>query len=362
MTSAGNEPREGDRLVVARDDKTHARLVPSPSGALASGEALLQIERFGLTSNNVTYAALNRTMPYLNFFQSPDSDLWGALPVWGFGRVEATRHDEVPAGALFYGFFPAARFVVLTPRAVRGAGFRVERADIPPQYTLYGQYHRTEVDPFHLPGREDAIAVFRPLFLTGLALADYLSSDALASVDTIIISSASSKTAYGLASALRAQGARRPVIGLSAPAHVAFVESLGVYDRVEAYDAVRTRSAVPSAVHVDIAGSGVVNASIRDRLGASLRLTLSVGISHGDAGGYSLAREEPGTEVFFAPGWMARRRAELGDAFLPSMLEGWRAQMSGVEKHFTIQRRHGPVALRDTYLALATGGASRLLK
>jgi hypothetical protein len=39
------------------------------------------------------------------------------------------------------------------------------------------------------------------------------------------------------------------------------------------------------------------------------------------------------------------------------MLEGWRAQMKGVEQHFAIRRRHGPESMRDTYRELARGGA-----
>jgi hypothetical protein len=348
---------DDDRLVVARDDRTRCQLVSGPAATVADGQVLLRVERFGMTSNNVTYAALCRTMPYLDFFHGPDSDRWGVLPVWGFGRVEATRHDQVPVGVRVFGFFPAARFVVLAPAAVKGTGFRVEHTGISPEYALYGQYQRTDVDPFHLPDQEDAIVVFRPLFLTGIALADRLSSDAPGSVSAIIISSASSKTAYGLVTALRTQGERRPIIGLSSPANVRFVESLGVYDQVEVYDAVARLPTVPSAVHVDIAGSNVVRAAIRERLGPRLRLTLSVGMSHGEGGGYSRVSAEPGVEVFFAPGWMARRRAELGERFLQTMLEGWRAQMSGVEQHFAVQRRHGPDAMRDTYLDLATGVA-----
>jgi NADPH:quinone reductase-like Zn-dependent oxidoreductase len=357
MTTSKIDDDSDVRLVVARDDKTRCQLVRGPTTTLADGEVLLRVERFGMTSNNVTYAALSVTMPYLDFFDAPSSDGWGVLPVWGIGRVEASRHAGVPVGVRVFGFFPAARWVVLAPTAVKDAGFRVERPGIPPEYALYSQYQRTDVDPFHLRDYEDAMVVFRPLFLTGIALADYLSSKTFEDIQTIIISSASSKTAYGLASALRALGARRPIVGLSSPANTPFVDSLGVYDQVDSYDAVNAIATAQSAVHVDIAGSRSVRAAIHERLGAGLRLTLSVGMTHGEAGGYSRAIEGPATEVFFAPGWMARRRGELGEAFLPAMLEGWRAQMKGVEQHFAIRRRHGPESMRDTYRELARGGA-----
>ena len=169
---------EDERFLVARDDKVRCRLLRGPSRALESGEVRLRVERFGMTANNVTYAALNRTMPYFHFFPDADSADWGVLPVWGIARVNESRHDGVLVGTRFFGFFPAARFVTLAPVAVRETGFRVERANIPPEYALYNHYQRTDTDPFHLPDQEDALVVVRPLFFTALALGDYLSSGA----------------------------------------------------------------------------------------------------------------------------------------------------------------------------------------
>ena len=45
---------------------------PSPRG----GEALLRIESFGLTSNNITYAVFGEAMSYWNFFPASDGDWW----------------------------------------------------------------------------------------------------------------------------------------------------------------------------------------------------------------------------------------------------------------------------------------------
>lgn len=345
-----------ETLLVARDDRRRCKLVQAPARALERGEVRLRVERFALTSNNVTYAALSRVMPYFEFFPFSAEPGWGVLPVWGIARVEATERQDVQTGARFFGFFPAARSVILTPADVRGGGFRVERAGIEPEYAVYHHYQRTEVDPLHLPAQEDAAVVFRPLFLTGLALADYLSCGPRAKADAIIVSSASSKTSYGLATAFRQHPHGRRVVGLTSAANVGFVESLATYDQVVPYDALDTLPEVLSAIHVDVAGSGSVRESLRWRLGAHLSLTVSVGIAHGDPGGYSRSAAGPGTEVFFAPGWMMRRRMELGDAYLQATLRGWRRQMDGVERHFELQRRRGGEAARETYLDLVDHG------
>ena len=56
---------------------------PSPD----DGEALLRVESFGLTSNNITYAVFGEAMNYWDFFPASGPE-WGKLNVWGYARVE----------------------------------------------------------------------------------------------------------------------------------------------------------------------------------------------------------------------------------------------------------------------------------
>ena len=53
-----------------------------------------------------------------------------------------------------------------------------------------------------------------------------------------MLSSASSKTAYGLAHLLHTRGNGIKVIGLTSAGNTAFVKSLGCYDEVVTYDSV----------------------------------------------------------------------------------------------------------------------------
>ena len=78
--------------------------------------------------------------------------------------------------------------------------------------------------------------LFRPLFWTSFMLADWLVDNDAMGAERIVLSSASSKTAYGAAFELQRQG--RDVVGLTSPRNVAFTESLGCYDTVLPYDAV----------------------------------------------------------------------------------------------------------------------------
>src|SRR6185436_10607709 len=109
---------------------------------------------------------------------------------------------------------------------------------------IYNQYHRAAADPFYDPATEDRQMLFRPLFLTAFLLDDMLAESALFGARAVVLTSASSKTAIGLASLLaRSRRAPGGVIGLTSSRNIGFVERLGCYDRAVAYDDVRAIAA-----------------------------------------------------------------------------------------------------------------------
>jgi len=341
-------------LLVSRRDPARAEVVDVAPGPLAAGAIRLRIDRFGLTTNNVTYAALGEAFHYNKFFPAPDSpqsDGWVGLPVWGLATVVESQAPAIAVGAGVYGFFPAAAYATLTPAHATPTGFAVERPHIPPEFAVYHQYHVADRDPFHAPGRDDAVVVFRPLFLTGLLLADRLVARDFEGADAVVVSSASSKTAYGVAAALRRGSATREVIGLSSARHRGFAERLGVYDRVLAYDDLAAIAPGTSIVHVDIAGGGKIRAALAERLGDGFKLDLGVGVTHGVGGPRPTVRHE----LFFAPAWLLRRVRERGPGFVGELVVGWHALLAGVEPHFHVARGVGAEATLAAHRALVAG-------
>lgn len=77
-------------LLVRRDDLSTAELADAPVPQVRDGEALLRVDRVGLTANNVTYAALGDSFRYWEFFPAPRAG-WGIVPLWGFADVVASR-------------------------------------------------------------------------------------------------------------------------------------------------------------------------------------------------------------------------------------------------------------------------------
>ena len=139
-------------MEVSRDDLHNVRWVDEPQAALEDGQARLRVDQFAVTSNNVTYAVFGDAMRYWNFF--PAAEGWGRVPVWGFAEVESSRADGVAEGDRYYGYFPVASHLTVSPSRVRDTGFvdaAAHRAALPP---VYNQYQRVAADPEHDPARE----------------------------------------------------------------------------------------------------------------------------------------------------------------------------------------------------------------
>jgi hypothetical protein len=270
--------------------------------------------------------------------------------------VVDSKASDAPEGARVYGYFPAATHATLTVAGKTPTGFRVQRS-LPPEFAFYDQYSVASRDPLFLPDREDLMVVMRPLFLTGVLLVDYLTVSEFMGADTVLVSSAASKTAYGMAAAYRRENGPK-LVGLASAGSQAVAAQTGVYDSIVTYDDIAKLPASEAAVYVDIAGSGSVRGKLANHLGASLKLVLGVGLTHWKEGSFGATESLPGggrSEMFFAPGWASKRALELGPAFFQKMGAGWQAQMADVGQHFKVIQKTGAVAVQESFTALAAG-------
>ena len=138
-------------------------------------------------------------------------------------------------GERLYGYWPMASDAVLQPHKASAAGFADGAAHRAGLHAVYNHYLRCSADPFYRPETEDLQALLRPLFITSWLIDDFLADQGFYGAGTLLLSSASSKTAYGTAFQL-AQRAGVQVVGLTSQANQAFCESLGCYHRVVAYE------------------------------------------------------------------------------------------------------------------------------
>ena len=297
-------------FLVQRSDLPTCQLAEVDALIPAVGEAVLEIERFALTANNITYGVAGDIIGYWNFF--PSEGGWGRIPVWGIGKVTSSEHPDLDVGTRFYGYFPMSTELLVRPEKVNERGFKdgaLHRAELPP---VYNQYSLVSPESGFDPAYDNHAMVYRPLFTTSFVLDDYLADNSMFGAQQIIIGSASSKTGFGLAYMLKRRE-NVSVVGLTSPSNQSFVEGLGLYDQVLTYDDVESLSQVSSA-YVDMAGNREVLSRVHHHLGDELKCSCGVGITHWEARDGDDPASLPGAKptMFFAPSQIMKRNEELG--------------------------------------------------
>jgi hypothetical protein len=340
-------------FLIARDDLHSCRFDELDRGELATGQARLRVERFGLSANNITYAKFGEAMSYWSFFPAPHG--WGRMPVWGFAEVQESRVEELQTGTRVYGYLPPSSELVVAPARIGAQGFvdaTPHRGDLPAAYNAYAN---VAADPIYDADSEAQQMLLRPLFFTSYLIDDFLDEASLFGASTAILSSASSKTASALAFLLsRREGIE--VIGLSSPRGAEFASTLGVYDHVVTYDEVGSLGS-DRAVYVDMAGDAQVRRAVHDLLGQQLVHSAVVGATHHDRmGDVPDSLPGPRPTFFFAPDRVAKRTTDWGrDGFETRLAEAWRPYLQWCDGWLTVIEGDGAGALEDAYLELLDG-------
>ena len=344
-------------LQIRKDHLPTTRWHERADEPLAPGQVRVRIEHFALTANNITYAAFGEAMNYWRFYPAGEEG-WGVIPVWGFATVVESTHPEVPVGERVYGYFPMASHTVLTPVRVNPGGWSdgaPHRAELHP---VYNQLTRCAADPFYTADTEAVQALLRPLFITSWLIDDFLADNDFFGARVMLLSSASSKTAYGTAFQL-AQREGIEVVGLTSPGNLAFCESLGCYDRVLTYDPLDTLAADLACVYVDFAGNDELRRAIHTRF-VNLKHSSSIGGTHIEHLGTARDLPGPRATLFFAPAQIKKRATEWGPARLNQRLvAAWQAFSTAVTQPGTpwivVQTHHGRAAVEAAYGQVLSG-------
>ena len=369
-------------FLIRKNELQTVEIRETPQSALADGQVRLRVDKFALTSNNITYAAFGDAMNYWKFFpvatagsteatQGAGETAWGIVPVWGFADVVQSACPSVAVGERFYGYFPMSSHVVLEPTRMTAASFYDGAAHRSGLHALYNQYLRCNADPFYTPGTEDIQALLRPLFTTAWLIDDFMAvnqffgaqaagndSDGPSNKGVAFLSSASSKTAYSTAFGLKQRGGIE-VVGLTSPVNMAFCESLGCYHRVLTYDQLDAVPADQACVYVDFAGNGALRLAIHTRF-TKLKYSCSIGGTH--VAQLAGARDLPGPRatLFFAPDQAKKRAAEWGpDVFRTRMTQAWFAftahAVDPAHPWIKVQHHAGLAQVRGAYALVLSG-------
>ncbi len=343
-------------FIVARNDLQQCKSIETqlPDAAALPDEALLvKVTRFAFTANNITYAAVGDRLKYWQLFPAPKD--FGIIPVWGFGEVIASKHSSVAAGEILFGYFPMATHLVIeaadvTRRSLRdGAAHRQEVAPV------YNAYARVGGDPAFSGKQGDFQALLRPLFMLSFLVDDFLAESEFYGARGVMLSSASSKTAFGLAHLLHGRSGIK-VIGLTSASNVAFVKSLGCYDEVVTYDDVTSIPADSPVAYVDMAGNSGLREKLHRHFGEQMKYSGLIGLTH--RSNSPNEPELPGAKPawFFAPDQIRKRAKEWGPGGVDTRFgAAWTGFAPKLDQWLTVTEGRGPATVREVYLDTLNG-------
>lgn len=347
---------------VAKDDISQVETVEIELPPLAQGAVRFAVESFSVTANNVTYAVVGDGFGYWNFFPVPERSgaaNSGIVPMWGHARVIESNMPEFDVDERVYGYLPMGTHLDVVPGNVSAGGFTAVDEHRAPMSPIYNRYSRLAADPEHDADREGERMIFGPLFKTGFLIEYFLRAQDAFGAGQVVLTSASSKTALGLASVARQNSPSLRRIGLTSAGNLEFVRGTGLYDLVLAYDAIGDLPEEPS-ISVDFAGNAGVLADLHRHLGDSLKYSCLVGATHIEERGSGMggAADLPGPKpvLFFAPDHAVTLFAELGpEEAGRQMASAWHAFLEDVDGTVTIDRRKGLDAAREAFVAMVAG-------
>jgi uncharacterized protein DUF2855 len=344
-------------FIIARKDFQQCKLIETQlpdAAALPEDALLIKIDRFAFTANNITYAVLGDQLKYWQLFPAPEN--FGNIPVWGFGEVVASRHPGIATGERLFGYFPMATHLVMEAADVSKRGLRDAAAHRQGVAPVYNAYARVSGDPAFAGRQGDYQALLRPLFMLSFLVDDFLSENEFYGSKSVMLSSASSKTAFGLAHLLHSQRKDIRVIGLTSATNTDFVTSLGCYDEVVTYDRVTSLPVDSPVAFVDMAGNSELRATLHRHFGDQMKYSGRIGLTH-----RSTSPDEPelpGAKpiMFFAPDQIRKRAREWGPGGIDTRFgAAWSNFAPMLDRWLTVTEGHGAAAVKQVYLDTLNG-------
>lgn len=344
-------------LQVRKDNIAEARLVSRASPAPMEGEVLAKVDLFALTANNITYGVVGEKIGYWKFFPRPDG--WGVIPVWGFADVIESKHPEVKSGERLYGYFPMGTHMILRPERLRPDRLidaSSYRAELPP---VYNAYARVSNDPLYDAAMDEERAALHPLYATSFCLHDFLIDNDWFGAAQVVVASASSKTAIGLAYALQDDKSAPASVGLTSARNEEKVRAFDLYGSVATYDRLDAIDASTPTVIIDMSGDGAMLSALHAHLGDNMRYCSNVGVTHYEANSMGPGFIAERSAMFFAPGHIQKRASDWGPGeFEKRALAFWKDAAVRSRCWLTFERIRGGDALEEAYHEIREGRSS----
>jgi Protein of unknown function (DUF2855) len=303
------------RVLTNKSDLSHTQLdAHTMHKSLADGEVLFKIQRLALTTNNITYAAFGDVMQYWQFFPT-GVEGWGHMPAWGFADVVQTNAPDLEVGERFFGYFPIASHIHMLPQRVNNRGFYDGSPHRQTLNSAYNQYTRCSTDPSYQVALENQQMLIRPLFLTAFMLADFMQDNNFFGATRVVVSSASSKTAFSTAFCLK-NSANIDIVGITSAGNSEFVKQLGCYQHVFNYTELEHQATAEKTLYIDFSGDIALRQRIHEHFGEALVYDCFAGSTQNTDFLVDAGLPGPKPAFYFAPIQVRKRNNDWGAAVL----------------------------------------------
>ncbi len=328
---------------------------------LEPDEVLIKIEKVSFTANNITYCLAGDTIGYWSFF--PTDEGWGRMPGMGIGVVVESNSEQVKVGERLWGFYPFASHLKVKASKVNQFNFKNQLGGAKDVAPVYANYDRTGIVEAEDVETENLAMLLKGLFATAWLIEDFVRDNEHFGASQYLITSASSKTSIGLAHCIRAAG-KTKAVAITSKSNRAFVDGLGCYDQVFAYEEVGGLDPSVASVVVDMAGSPKVLESIHKHFGEQIKYSSQVGITHqGDAFTpemVAMYQSLPGAKptFFFAPAQIQKRNDEWGTGVVEGRIaEALLAFIAFYKPQVTVHVLEGADKVQECYQLMLAGRA-----
>jgi hypothetical protein len=256
---------------------------------------------------------------------------------------------------MLFGYFPMATHLVIEAADVSKRGLRDAAAHRQNVAPVYNAYARISGDPAFAGRQGDHQALLRPLFMLSFLVDDFLSESEFFGARCVMLSSASSKTAFGLAHLLHGRNGIK-VIGLTSASNMNFVTSLGCYDEVVTYDRVTSLPADIPVALVDMAGNSALREKLHRHFGDGIKYSGRIGLTHRSSSPDELPLPGAKPTWFFAPDQIRKRAREWGPGGIDKRFSAaWSGFAPMLDRWLTVTEGRGPEAVRAAYLDTLNG-------
>lgn len=345
-------------MTVRRNTLTDVEWVASPIAArLDEGDVVVAIDSFGLTANNITYASFGDAARYWDFF--PVGNGRGIIPVSGYATVVVSASDDIAVGEQLFGFLPMATHLVIRPANVGARGLvdaSAHRVALPP---TYNEYLRVESNIAHRSEQRPLQMLLKPLYMLSWLVFDMLTESAAFGADQVIITSASSRTALGLARLLTTHPIKGVhTIGLTSRRNLAFVDNQRCSDEVLGYENWESLDPSRATCIIDIGGGTDILTRLHRHFAERVVASWQIGDTH-QQGAAPRTLPDPQPTLFFAPDRVRQRRRDWGASeFQRRHALAWDELAAWTADWLEIRHEYGSAAVEQTYRDVLAGRIS----